>query len=169
MWRITTPQKWLINNNRSEISQRLEISFDTGYGFGIFLNLRIRLMFRLWLPSIQWRFSNAFSWNVHADNFWADYAPESLYCCTTCQRCLRSTITCGKAHLTIVTWSEPLKIRRHIIVAQQRATEEQCSRKFITFKSADERVDIRGAWILIFWLLIHIWKIFACPYPIFIR
>jgi len=30
----------------------------------------------------------------------------------------------------VVTWSEPLKIRWHAIVTQQRATLEQCARKF---------------------------------------
>jgi len=30
--------------------------------------------------------------------FWAGYANESLYRCITCQRYLRSSITCGKAH-----------------------------------------------------------------------
>jgi len=35
-----------------------------------------------------------------------------------------------KNALTIVTWSEPLKIRCHVIVTQQRATVEQCARKF---------------------------------------
>jgi len=31
---------------------------------------------------------------------------------------------------TIVTWSEPLKIRCHVIVMKQRATVEQCARTF---------------------------------------
>jgi len=35
-----------------------------------------------------------------------------------------------KNALTIVTWSEPLKIRCHVIITQQRATVEQCARKF---------------------------------------
>jgi len=35
-----------------------------------------------------------------------------------------------KSALTIVTWSEPLKIRCHVIVTQQRATTEQCALKF---------------------------------------
>ena len=32
--------------------------------------------------------------------------------------------------LIIATWSEPLKIRCHVIVMQQRATVEQCARKY---------------------------------------
>jgi len=35
-----------------------------------------------------------------------------------------------KSALIIVTWSEPLKIRCHVVVTQQRATVEQCARKF---------------------------------------
>jgi len=35
-----------------------------------------------------------------------------------------------KNALTIVTWSEPLKIGCHVIATQQRATVEQCARKF---------------------------------------
>jgi len=35
-----------------------------------------------------------------------------------------------KNALIIVTWSEPLKIRWHIIVMQQRQPVEQCTRKF---------------------------------------
>jgi len=33
-----------------------------------------------------------------AKNFWAVCATVSLYGCITCQRCLRSTVTCGKTH-----------------------------------------------------------------------
>ena len=29
---------------------------------------------------------------------WASHATESLYCCITCQRRLRSAVTCAKAH-----------------------------------------------------------------------
>ena len=35
-----------------------------------------------------------------------------------------------KSAWTIVIWREPLKIRCHVIVPQQRATVEQCARKF---------------------------------------
>jgi len=35
-----------------------------------------------------------------------------------------------KNALTIVIWSEPLKIRWYAIVTQQRTTVEQCARKF---------------------------------------
>jgi len=60
-------------------------------------------------------------------------------------RCLRHCVTVSLHHLskmsevnsymrknalTIVPWSEPLKIRCHVIVTQHRATVEQCARKF---------------------------------------
>jgi len=37
--------------------------------------------------------------NIWPQNkYWAGSATEPLYRCITCQRCLRSKATCGKAH-----------------------------------------------------------------------
>jgi len=59
---------------------------------------------------------------------WAGYATESLYRCTTCQRCLKVNSYMRKSALAIVTWSEPLKIRSHVIDTEQRATVERRTR-----------------------------------------
>ena len=58
---------------------------------------------------------------------WTGYATESLH---HLSKMSEVNSHMRKSALTIVNWSEPLKIRCHVVVTQQRATSEQRAHKF---------------------------------------